>query len=127
MKVTLEHQPETYGRGCWMVDIVSDDPEVGSMSSMHFTGRAHAGSYRKGAEAYLRGENRNPYGWDRGSGLGMLGRRGFRNAWQAGWTTAQSLDRSPRRARAPESEAPIRVPHRCLDPHCAQCATDDGL
>lgn len=99
MRVELVHQPETWGGGCWAVDICSDNPERGSLHSVTFGGRAHAGAYRKGAEAYLRGENKNPYGWNRGIGLGQLGRRGFRNAWQEGWTTAQTLDYAERKLR----------------------------
>lgn len=99
MRVEIEHQLETWGGGCWVVDIMSDDLEVGSLASAHFGNRAHAGAYRKGAEAYLRGENKNPYGWNRGIGLAQLGRRGFRNAWQEGWTTAQTLDYEERKRR----------------------------
>lgn len=87
--VTLTHQRETSGRGSWLVDIVSDDPEVGSLHSAHFTSPSHAGAYRKGAQAAFAGEARNPYRQDRGSGLAMLGRRGFRNAWDQGFAAAQ--------------------------------------
>lgn len=98
MRIDLVHQPD-WGSGCWVVELVSDNPNVGTLASLSWGGRAHAGACRKGAEAYLRGEFRNPYDWARGIGLAQLGRRGFRNAWQEGWTTAQTLAHSERRHR----------------------------
>lgn len=90
MKVELTHQRETSGRGCWLVDILSDDPEIGSVHSAHFTSRSHAGAYRKGAQAAFDGKRENPYQSERGlRGLGILGRRRFRNAWAEGFAAAQ--------------------------------------
>ena len=99
MRIEIEHQKETYGSGRWMVDIMSDDAEVGSLACAEFGNKAHAGAYRKGVEAFWRGNNQNPYGWDRGTGLGMLRRSGFRNAWRFGWETAQAIDIAASRSK----------------------------
>lgn len=80
LTVELVHQPETFGSGCWMVDIVHSDHEIGSVGCGHFSSRAHAGAFRKGALAAMRGDTFNPYS--------RVGRRGFSNAWRAGHDAA---------------------------------------
>ncbi len=94
LTVTLTSKPGGWGRPVWAVTLSANGEALHVEGNM---GRAHAGAYRKGAEAAAMGRSkRNPYADEFGHGLGLLGRRGFRNAWDDGYGAAQAAMRQER-------------------------------
>lgn len=96
LTVELYHQRETFGRGCWLVDIVSGDPEKGSLHCEHFRSRACAGAFRKGAMAAISGVRfQNPYVRP-GYGVPRRGMHGLCRAFYHGHEAAQDAMRQER-------------------------------